>query len=111
MAWESGPRDEREGLFGGRGRVTVHDRFAGRAHGPFQAALMCALDPGGFVGRHRQERFDELVIVVSGHGHATVGTTQVALEAGEIIHLPLGQSLSLQNGSTDELLRYLIVKA
>ncbi len=111
MAWESGPRDEREGLFGGRGRVTVHDRFAGQAKGPFQAALMCVLAPGGVVGRHRQERFDELVIIVSGHGQAIVGPSQVALQAGEIIHLPLGQSLSLHNGSDDEPLRYLIVKA
>ncbi len=78
---------------------------------PFTAVLSCALAPGGSVGRHVQEHFPELVIGVDGDGEAFVDGQAARLCAGDLVYLPLGSILSLENRSNDAPLRYLIVKA
>ncbi len=105
------PHDRREGLFGGRGEVRVWDLLGARKPAPFEAVLACELDPAGRVGDHVQEAFDEIVVFVAGEGTATVNGARVELHPGATIPLQLGQVLSIENGSTHEPLRYLIVKA
>lgn len=103
------PHDVRSGLFGGRGIVRVWNAIA-RPIAPFRAMLACELDPGGSVGAHVQADFAELVIVVSGSGRARVGGETAELSSGVVLQLPLGDTLSLENVSATEPLRYFIVK-
>lgn len=103
------PHDVRSGLFGGRGSVRVWNSIP-QPIAPFRAVLACELEPGGSVGPHVQAEFAELVIVVSGAGQAKVGERSHVLASGVVIELPLGDTLSLENGSATEPLRYFIVK-
>ena len=96
-------------MFGGRGEVRVWSLMDG-ALPPFDCVLGCELDPSGVVGAHVQERCTEIVIVTEGHGEAHVGRESIALVPGTVVRLPLGEKLSLANGSEVDVLRYLIVK-
>lgn len=100
----------RENLFGGQGRVQVWSLLEGQAP-PFTAALACELEAGGRVGRHVQDNCPEIVIGLGGLGEAVVGKQQWALRPGDVVYLPLGEVLEIINHSSDEALRYLIVKA
>ncbi len=102
--------DQREALFGGRGTVRVWN-LAPQPLAPFTAILACELEPGGRVGEHLQQEFPESVIVIQGQGRAQVSRRPVAVAPGSVIFLPRGETLSLENASTTEPLRYLIVKA
>lgn len=104
------PGAVRADLFGGRGSVVVRDLLQGRPAPPFGAVLSCTLEAGGTVGRHRQEAFAEVVVVLAGTGRATVDGLEQALAPGGVVHLPLGAVLSLE-ASADAPLDYLIVKA
>ena len=101
----------RENLFGGTGAVHIWNCLSSQPTDPFKAALWCALDPGAFVGRHRQEEFPELVLCVSGTGRAVVGEVSHSLEKGVVVYLPLGSALSLPNDSESLPLEYVILKA
>ena len=101
----------RERLFGGNGAVHIWNCLGSQAAEPFKAVLWCALEPGGFVGRHRQEVFPEIVICVGGQGRAIVGETMHPLTEGALVFLPVGTSLSLHNDSKTEALNYIIIKA
>lgn len=103
------PHDVRSGLFGGRGSVRVWSSIA-RPIAPFRAVLACELDAGASVGPHVQAEFAELVIVVSGVGRARAGARDHALASGVVLELALGETLSLENASESEPLRYFIVK-
>ena len=97
-------------LFGGRGKVTVEVVLEAQPPA-FECALRCALAPGGIVGTHVQEECDEVVVVLSGMGRAVVDGERVALKAGAVVPLALGQTLALENRSKTQALRYLIIKA
>jgi quercetin dioxygenase-like cupin family protein len=103
--------DVRHGLFGGSGTVEVWDLLGSQDAGPFRAALACELAPGGSVGTHVQEEYAEIVVGLDGAGTATVGGREIALHAGALCYLALGQTLSICNDSTEAPLRYLIIKA
>jgi quercetin dioxygenase-like cupin family protein len=105
-----GPADRRRALFGGVGEVRVWSLMPGTVP-PFECVLGCELDPGGSVGAHRQEACAEVVVVTEGEGLARVGAAEVRLRPGTAVPVPLGAVLSLQNGSSEAPLRYLIVKA
>jgi mannose-6-phosphate isomerase-like protein (cupin superfamily) len=96
-------------MFGGTGEVRVWSLMDG-ALPPFDCVLGCELDPNGVVGTHVQQQCTEVVIVTEGHGEATVGAEKIALRPGTVVRLPLGEKLSLENGSEVDALRYLIVK-
>jgi mannose-6-phosphate isomerase-like protein (cupin superfamily) len=96
-------------MFGGRGEVRVWSLMDG-ALPPFDCVLGCELDPEGVVGTHVQQQCTEVVIVTEGHGEARVGDQKIALAPGTVVRLPLGEKLSLTNGSEVDALRYLIVK-
>jgi quercetin dioxygenase-like cupin family protein len=81
------------------------------AAGPFMAILSCELSPTGSVGPHVQQEFPEVVIGVEGVGQVTVDGRVQSLCAGDVIYLPLGSVLAIENRSSDAPLRYLIVKA
>jgi quercetin dioxygenase-like cupin family protein len=106
-----GPSDRREALFGGAGAVRVWDLLEGGEAPPFTAVLGCELDPGGSVGRHRQQEFPEIVVGLGGEGEAEVDGEWYQLGLGDVVHLPLGSTLAIRNRSSTEPLRYLIVKA
>ncbi len=110
MTLKKGTPDVRTELFGGSGIVRVWNLLAGQAD-PFTAVLFCELSPGGSVGRHVQEEFAEVVIGMEGEGHSTVDGNARPLSAGDVVHLPLGSVLSIENRSELVPLRYLIVKA
>jgi len=104
------PHAARQQLFGGQGTVRVWALTAAPAL-PFTAILACELDPAGSVGPHVQEQYPEIVIAVSGHGSVQVDGARRPLNAGQVAELPLGSTLAIQNESTTEPLRYLIIKA
>jgi quercetin dioxygenase-like cupin family protein len=104
------PHDARGELFGGKGIVRVW-ALLGAPRRPFAAVLACELEPGASVGTHRQQQYPELVIAVAGAGSVRVDGELRAFNAGSVIELSLGQTLSIANGSNEEPLRYLIVKA
>jgi quercetin dioxygenase-like cupin family protein len=103
--------DVREALFGGRGRVQVWDMLGSREADPFAAVLACELEPGGSVGNHVQEEFPELVICLDGEGTANIDGASHPLGPGELVFLPLGSVLAIENSSAELPLHYLIVKA
>lgn len=105
------PPARRDGLFGGRGAVHVWDLLGGVGAEPFTAVLYCELDPGGSVGRHVQEQYPEIVVGIDGQGEARVDDRPYRLAPGDVVHLPLGSVLAIENRSSDEPLSYLIVKA
>jgi quercetin dioxygenase-like cupin family protein len=102
--------DVRANLFGGTGDVSVFSLLGGDAS-PFTAVLWCELSPGGSVGPHVQQEFPEIVIGIEGDGAATVNGAPYSLGSGDVVHLPLGSVLSLENRSSERPLTYLIVKA
>lgn len=104
-----GPWVKRD-LFNGHGAVTLWDLLGHSSSGPFKAALWCELEAGGEVGAHRQQEWPELVICLSGAGHATVGETRHRLEPGRCAVLPLGALLSL-SADLEGPMSYLIIKA
>ena len=110
MSVAKGPADLRVDLFDGRGEVKVWNLLAGEA-GPFTAVLSCELAPAGSVGRHVQQDFAEIVIGLEGDGRASVNGQAHALCPGDIVYLPLGAVLAIDNVSSQAPLRYLIVKA
>jgi quercetin dioxygenase-like cupin family protein len=99
----------RHALFGGVGTVRVWD--LGGATPPFTAVLLCELDPGGRVGEHVQQSDHEVVIVVAGEAVLAVDGRPHPAIPGTAVALPLGSTLSIDNASTTESVRYLIVKA
>ena len=103
-----GPGEVRRALFGGRGEVKVWNLGANLP--PFSAVLGCELSAGGSVGRHQQQQDPELIIGLSGRGKARVDGREFPLAAGEVVRLPLGAVLEIENEATD-VLSYLIVKA
>jgi quercetin dioxygenase-like cupin family protein len=111
MQIRNGSPARREALFGGEGAVLVWDLLGRRDAAPFTAVLACELEPGGSVGRHRQDEYPEIVIGLEGEGEASVDGTAHALEPGALVHLPLGAVLAIANRSSSEPLRYLIIKA
>ncbi len=109
--WDrSASHDCREALFGGAKAVRVWS-LALTPMEPFTALLACELEPGGRVGEHVQTEYPESVIVIEGRGQALVSGKAVALGAGTAVFLPLGETLSIENLSPSEPLRYLIIKA
>ncbi|HEV3031766.1 MAG TPA: cupin domain-containing protein [Polyangia bacterium] len=105
------PHDRRERLFGGGGAVLVWNLCAAKTALPFGAILACELEGGGSVGLHLQQEFAEVLIVVEGEGVARVGESPIAVHAGVVVQIPLGETLALENASPELPLRYLIVKA
>jgi len=97
-------------LHGGQGVVTVHSLMHGRLLAPFSAALWCELEPGASVGRHQQQRDQELVICIGGAGKVEVDGQTAPFVRGVTVLLPLGSSLALENPSSEPL-TYIIVKA
>jgi quercetin dioxygenase-like cupin family protein len=104
--------DVRTNLFGGSGSVRVWN-LLGRALPvpPFSAVLACELEPSGSVGAHRQERDSELIVGLDGQGRVSVDGQQRPLLRHDVVALPVGAVLTIQNLSDTEPLRYLIVKA
>jgi mannose-6-phosphate isomerase-like protein (cupin superfamily) len=105
------PHDRRERLFGGTGAVLVWNLGAAGLQPPFGAVLACELSEGGSVGTHVQQELAEVLIVLDGEGTARVEGSPLPIQAGTVVQLPLGQTLALENASSDRPLRYLIVKA
>jgi hypothetical protein len=60
---------------------------------------------------HVQEQYPELLIAVTGVGSVRVDGELRAFGAGSVVELALGQTLAISNSSSQEPLRYLIVKA
>ncbi len=98
-------------LFGGTFSVDVWDVLGRTPAAPFTAVLWCELEPGGSVGRHRQEQHPEIIVGIDGRGVATVDDTERPIERGTMVHLPLGSVLAIRNDDTEAPLTYLIIKA
>lgn len=98
-------------MFGGSGAVVVWSLCADTPRPPFGAILACELEGASSVGTHVQQEFAEIVIVLEGQGRAHVAGEALPLYPGAVLEIPLGHSLSLENGWPDRPLRYLIVKA
>lgn len=99
----------RPALFGGEGEVRVWD--LGPVVPPFTAVVFAELSPSGRVGRHQQTTDDELVIVLEGEGVLYVDGAAQACMRGSVVSLPRGGVLEIDNASTEQALRYVIVKA
>lgn len=111
LAEQPYPNDIRSALFGGKGSVGVWDLLAGRPFAPFSAALACELEAGGSVGRHMQQRDPELLLCAQGDGEILVDGKARPFTPGEVALLPHGSSLEIRNLTSDQPLRYFIIKA
>lgn len=100
--------DRRRALFGGEGEVSVLDATPGAS--PFRAVLSCVLAPGGRVGTHRQESDDEIVWCLAGEGAFVVDDDARHALPGDVVFVPRGATLAIENLSPDEPLDYAIVK-
>lgn len=100
----------RAALFGGDGTVTTWSRLPASAS-PFSAAIWCELSPGGSVGAHRQQRDPELVLCIEGEGEIDVGRTPHSFTRGDVIFVPAGEVLRIQNLNPESPLVYTIIKA
>lgn len=108
-AIQKGAADVRRELFGGRGEVRVWSLLQAAAD-PFTAILSCELSAGGSVGNHVQQQYSEVVLGLEGNGQASVDGRACPLGAGDVVPVPLGAVLAIENqGETP--LRYLIIKA
>ena len=96
-------------LFKGHGTVHIKD-LLGAQVSAFQAVLACVLDPQASVGTHLQTDADEVIIIHQGHGQAYINQKSYPLEAGVVLHVKQGQTLSLHNHSTSDSLHYHIIK-
>ncbi len=101
--------DVRTNLFGGEGAVRVWD--LGGQVGAISAVLFCELEALGRVGKHVQQRDDEVVVVVEGEGVVYVDGAAHACVKGSAVPLAFGQTLEIDNASGEQVLRYLIIKA
>jgi quercetin dioxygenase-like cupin family protein len=101
----------REALFGGVGAVKIWDLLGAQVAVPFSAVLYCELTAGGSVGQHRQERDHEFVLSLEGEADVTVGGRTQRLGPGQLVYLGQGDVLAIENSSTEQPFRYLIVKA
>jgi quercetin dioxygenase-like cupin family protein len=100
----------RRDLFGGAGEVHVWNLLSAAAE-PFAAVLSCELAAGGWVGRHVQEHYAEVVVGLSGSGQASVDGQARSLGPGDVVHVPLGATLAIDNRAGSGPLGYLIIKA
>lgn len=100
----------RADLFGGRGEVRVSDLLGDASAPPFSAVLRCELAGGGSVGAHRQQRDPEIVVGLGGVGRAFVDDVAHALAEGDVVFVPHGRLLRIEN-LAETPLRYLIIKA
>jgi len=107
---EERPSFKRDNLFGGMGTVEIWDLLGQRQADPFTAVLWCRLEPDGNVGRHQQSTEHEILVCLSGRGQAAVDQKHFPLSPGEMVYLPLGAILALDNLSSDHDLSYLIIK-
>jgi quercetin dioxygenase-like cupin family protein len=100
----------RQDLFGGKGTVEIWDLLGQQKAAPFTAVLWCSLASGGRVGRHQQTADHEMLVCICGRGQATTNETTHALTPGEMVYLPVGATLAIENLSLEDELTYLIVK-
>lgn len=63
------------------------------------------------MGPHVQERDAEMVVILSGHGAASIEGVRHELSRGVCLGLGFGGTLALENSSQTEELEYLIIKA
>jgi len=101
----------RRDLFGGTGEVVVQDLIGKQEVKPFEAVLACELEKDGKVGAHHQETADEIVICLGGEGRVLVGGAPREFKPGAVAYIARGTTMALENLSSSEVLRYLIVKA
>jgi mannose-6-phosphate isomerase-like protein (cupin superfamily) len=57
-----------------------------------------------------QQQDPEVVVGLSGRGRATVNDEPFSLSPGDVVHVPLGSVLTIENLG-DDALGYLIIKA
>lgn len=98
-------------LFGGVGEVEVADALAGAPLPSFPAVLACSLAPGGSVGAHVQDGYDEVVVFTGGAGRVEVDGVGRAVVAGDVVGLRCGAVLAIANAADDAPLCYVIAKA
>ena len=98
-------------LFGGKGSVATWNCLPKSATGPFTAALWCTLEPGGSVGSHHQPSDAEIVLCIDGEGEISVGNNTHTFQRGELVYVPVGESLSIHNRCDKQGLHYAIIKA
>jgi len=99
-----------QNLFGGRGTVRVQELLAQQKATSIASVLACELEPGGSVGTHVQQQYDEVVIFNAGIGSAEVNGQARDVGPGVVLALPCGATLMLNNPGPDAL-QYYIVKA
>lgn len=106
-----GQADERQALFGGAGSVRVWDLLGAMGAPPFSAVLYCELSAAGGVGQHRQLADHEIVLALEGEADVTVDHRVQCIGPGQLVYLPVGAVLAIQNRSNEAVFRYLIIKA
>ena len=100
----------REALFGGHHAVRVWNLPIAPC-APFTATLACELEPAGTVGVHVQQDEAELVHFLEGEGVVVVDGVPRSVLPGEVVALPVGSTLAIQNALLVQPLRYLVTKA
>ena len=87
------------------GQWQEHARFPGifmkslltSADNPLATVNVVQVPPAGYIGRHRHMKQLETVWVIQGHAILTLDQTEVHMQDGQIIAIPIGLEHALRN--------------
>lgn len=97
-------REERPGMRGGTGTVTVQHFFAKEEFtAPSRLCARLTLPPGASIGTHRHDGEDEVYIILQGSGLVDDGQTRSPVAAGDAVLTGKGESHSIANTGTSDL--------
>lgn len=100
----------REAMRGGPGSASIRHLFEPK---DFKAAVrLCAeitLKPGSGIGTHQHLTEDEVYFILRGEGLLNDGTTQTRVKTGDSILTGRGESHSILNDSTSDLVLLAVI--
>jgi quercetin dioxygenase-like cupin family protein len=100
---------EVQGLFGGEGKFLRFPMYSDSDAPPFTVIAETEMAPGAMAGLHIQPDQQELLYILTGHGHFTIDDETSPVRPGDAILARAGTNFRLANAG-DAPLRYLVVK-
>jgi len=94
---------------GGVGAILFRRLFdSGDWDGPTDFVDYTVVPPGSSVGIHGHDGNDEIYLIVSGEGTATLDGERYAVGAGDVLVTPSGHSHGLENDGTAPLVMFVV---
>jgi mannose-6-phosphate isomerase-like protein (cupin superfamily) len=71
--------------------------------------MLSKLEPGASIGIHCHDTSSEIIFILNGHGKAICEGIEESLSEGDCHYCPKGQTHTLINNSTEDLLFFAVV--